>query len=317
MEKPSLQADEVYEEIASSILDAVESSDKTTRMPWNGIHHSPNNPITGKRFSGTNMISLWAAMRNHQYESPYWASERAWKSRGGKLKPTAQGTNIFMPIFDETISTSYRSGPLGFDHQNPKDKRLLGFKKWLVYNYEEVSHIRLPDPSSPHPFTPIDAADKLIESYLSNKGPALIFGGAIACYIPLYDRIQMPPKESFPAYDGLDGNQYYYSVTLHECIHSTGSPNRLNRLKNASFGSASYAEEELIAELGCAFVGSRIGLATALRLDHASYVKSWLSLLKNQRSTFFKAANQGAKAANFLLEKSNWNANETGSTALR
>jgi antirestriction protein ArdC len=313
--------DSAYAEIAAGLLEAVErgADGKKWRMPWHQVAAMPANAITARTFRGSNVVSLWAATKRYGLASPLWASEPQWMRVGGMLARRDRGVWLHVPVFDETSGRMWKGaaadasgelrrrpkglGPIGGDPSGVMVKRLVGFKRGLFFNHADVAGARLPDAGSRHPFAPLEAAERVTRAYQANKGPALLHGGARACYEPGPDRVRMPPRESFAPYDGLDGNAYYYGVLIHEYTHSTGSPRRLRRNLKGSFGSKPYAREELIAEIGSAFVGARIGLPIALRETHAQYVLAWMDALANDRRAFFDAVTKAQAAADYLLRQ--------------
>jgi antirestriction protein ArdC len=119
-------------------------------------------------------------------------------------------------------------------------------------------------------------------------------GGDRAFYSPALDFIQMPPDEAFHS------PEQRAVVILHELAHASGHPTRLNRDLSGGFGSAAYAKEELRAELTSVAVGSMIGLPCDIP-NHASYVKSWIGVLKQDRREIFHAAADAQRMADYIL----------------
>jgi antirestriction protein ArdC len=119
--------------------------------------------------------------------------------------------------------------------------------------------------------------------------------GFKAFYSPASDRIYLPTRSSF-----ADAGAYY-STALHELCHWSGHPSRLGRKLGSRFGESAYAMEELIAEMGSAFLSAHCRLDG--RLQHASYISSWLNVLRRDKRAVFMAAAQAQKAADFLLTK--------------
>ena len=125
--------------------------------------------------------------------------------------------------------------------------------------------------------------------------PELKYGGNRAFFRPSADLVQMPKIEQFSYV------QAYYTTFFHELIHSSGSKKRLDRVMGKSFGDKDYAFEELIAELGSAFICGTIGLESKPREDHAQYLASWLRELKNDNKFIIQAASKAQKAADYAL----------------
>jgi antirestriction protein ArdC len=133
-----------------------------------------------------------------------------------------------------------------------------------------------------------------LEQLIEQTGASIRYGGDRAFYAPSLDKIQLPERESFKSAEG------FYGTAIHELGHWTGHSSRLDRPLCGQFGSASYAYEELIAELTAAFMGDRFGLSTEIE-NHASYLENWLKALKDDKKYFFKAASEARKASAFLL----------------
>jgi len=141
--------------------------------------------------------------------------------------------------------------------------------------------------------TPTDLLDNA-EAYVSNSGASITFGGDVACYSPVADKIKCPTPDQF------DSTESYYGVLLHELVHWTGHKTRCNRDLLNSFGSEDYAKEELVAELGAAFLCSDLGITPEPRQDHAGYLASWLKVLKSDKKFIVRAATKAQAAIDHL-----------------
>ena len=106
-----------------------------------------------------------------------------------------------------------------------------------------------------------------------------------------------------PDVDRFTSPEAYCATALHELVHWTGHPDRLARAFGRRFGDAAYAFEELVAELGSAFVLGHIGLVDATIEGHAGYLESWLQVLRNDRSAIFTAARAAGEAFEYILER--------------
>ncbi|MGG8495967.1 zincin-like metallopeptidase domain-containing protein [Tenacibaculum sp. TC6] len=146
---------------------------------------------------------------------------------------------------------------------------------------------------------PIAACEAIIENY-PKPAPAFVLGGNVASYHPKKDSVNMPERKFFKY------SQAYYTTLFHEYIHSTGSPNRLNRIKGKMFGDKDYSFEELIAEIGASFLCANSGILHYTLRNGAAYIKSWhnrlIELLEKDNKFIFKAAAKAQKAAEFILQ---------------
>ena len=143
---------------------------------------------------------------------------------------------------------------------------------------------------------PIDAA----EAFVRATGAAIAHGGTRAYYRPSTDTIQLPDRTAFVGTATSTAQESYYSTLLHELTHWTSPEQRCNRTLGKRFGDDAYAMEELVAELGAAFLCAELGITMEARLDHAQYLASWLSVLKADKKAIFTAASGASKAVEFL-----------------
>ncbi len=166
--------------------------------------------------------------------------------------------------------------------------------RWWVFNVEQVAG--LPESVAPLP-QPVSLPDALahVEAFLQTLGADVRHGGDRACYVPALDGIRLPPPEAF------ESAAHYYGTSLHEHAHWTGHTSRLNRDLAGRFGEAAYAAEELVAELGAAFLCAALSIPGRLR--HAEYLGSWLKLLRHDARAIFTAASKATAAARYLEEQ--------------
>lgn len=143
--------------------------------------------------------------------------------------------------------------------------------------------------------SPIEQADAL----LAASGATITHEGARAYYRPSTDSIVLPPREAFTGTATMTATEAYYATALHELVHWTGP--RLERDLANRFGTEAYAAEELVAELGAAFLCADLGVSTEPREDHAAYLASWAKLLRDDRKAFTTAAAKAAQASDYLL----------------
>jgi antirestriction protein ArdC len=314
--------EEGFASVAAEILQAVDKgAGGDWRMPWHAISSRPMNAFSGRPFKGSNLPVLWAAAKRHGFSAHLWAAPKAWARKGGRLKAGHEGTLILVPVFDEsgpaeTWTPGQRGiekkvGALGGDAQGGEMRRFLGYRREKWFNVDQVDGIKVAPPEIPGPDEAAERVERVLAAWRRNttgkggrRGPALVQGALRACWQQDADRITMPPKESFGSFDGIPGRAFYAGVLAHEHVHATGSPGRLARNMKGKFGSPAYAKEELVAELGSAFLGSLFGLPTALRRDHACYVAGWLETIgdRNRRKSFFWAVKEAEKACDYIIE---------------
>jgi antirestriction protein ArdC len=162
-----------------------------------------------------------------------------------------------------------------------------------VFNADQVDGFTIPEIPQLPDAERIDRA----EVFFRNTGARIIEQGGRACYDSQADEIHMPPFALFKKAD------HFYSVLGHEAIHLTGHPSRCNRELRNRFGSALYAAEELVAELGSAFLAAELQLQTEPRTENAPYIENWLRVLKNDKRAIFTAAGKAQQAVDWLLSR--------------
>ena len=142
---------------------------------------------------------------------------------------------------------------------------------------------------------PIEAA----EAFVAATGANIVHGGSRACYVPRTDNIHMPPRDMFFGTATSSAAEAYASTKLHELTHWTSAETRCNRQLGKRFGDDAYAMEELVAELGAAFLCADLGITDTPRADHAQYLDNWLRVLKADKKAIFTAASKASQAPAF------------------
>ena len=182
--------------------------------------------------------------------------------------------------------------------ENPEEeiKPIPLLRHYVVWNGEQCTGLPSPDNAQTRENSPFEDAEKVIQEWVDK--PSIHFGGNRACYIPALDKINCPELRHF-----VSSNEYY-STLFHECIHSTGNKSRLNRDMSGGFGDESYSKEELVAELGSAFICSMLGIDnTSTKRNQAAYLQGWMKQLKENTKLFFDAARLAGKAVDYIKHK--------------
>lgn len=247
----------------------------------------PHN-FNGRPYHGVNALMLWCTAIDKGYEDPRWLTFNQIKNLGGHVNKgeKAQVVEYWQWTKDVENPETGEKETVELDH--PRVYRAA------VFNADQCSG--LPPLERPvQQWTSHERADRIVAAngvqitHNSDQG---------AFYSPGGDYICLPPKESFATEDA------YYSTLLHEVGHSTGHPTRLNRDFGASFGTESYAKEELRAELASTFLCGELGIATTGSDEqHAAYVKSWVRALKDDYNEIFRAAADAEKICNYLYDR--------------
>ena len=284
---------DLHQRITQQIIQAIEAGAGDYRMPWNTRGSSaslPQNPVGKYEYHGINVLSLWASQQLRAFTTGRWASYRQWMSIGAQVRKgeTGSPTVFYQPIMGDddpessvdSISAQGRSG------------RPFIMKMATVFNADQVDGFQ-PEHVAPPAEERLDMAEQAIK----NSKARILWGGEKACYLPTRDEIHLPHPKEFAT------SEAYYGIAFHELVHWTGHASRCARDLSGRFGTATYAMEELIAELGAAFVLAEIGLDEEPRIDHARYLSSWLTVLKNDTTAVFTAATNASRAARYLLGK--------------
>ncbi len=271
--------DRLHRAVTDTIVAQLEADPGPWSCPWHrdggGL---PRNALTRQSYHGINILSLWIAEQGQGFASDRWATYRQWQALGAQVRQGEKGTAI---LFYKDLPQSRDA-----DAEGPRFVARASF----VFNAAQVEGA--PDEAAPHQNDKIALTSDL--DYFAAQTGALIREGETACYRPSLDEIQMPARHRFISADG-------YSATLsHELVHWTGHPRRLNRQLTTRFGTRAYAAEELIAELGAAFVLARLGLASTPHPNHASYIAHWLPLLRADPRALVTAAAHATRAAAHL-----------------
>ncbi|MEM6275372.1 MAG: zincin-like metallopeptidase domain-containing protein [Pseudomonadota bacterium] len=284
---------DVYQRITDRIVASLEAGVRPWMKPWNAEHAAGRitRPLRhdGQPYSGVNVLALWMEAEARGYASPIWMTFRQAKALGAHVRKGETGSLV---VYSNTLNKTDTDPETG-----EETERTIPFMKgYTVFNVEQIEGL----PAHYHAIAarPPTAEHKRVgiaESFLAATGAEIGHGGNRAFYAPGPDRIQMPPFVSFR------DPESYYATLLHETTHWTRHPSRLARdFGRARWGDEGYAMEELVAEIGAAFLYADLGLTPEVRDDHASYIASWLKVLKNDRRAIFTAAGHAQRAAAFL-----------------
>ena len=288
----AVQTNQIYKRVTQQIIDAIEAGAGAAsyRMPWHNWGQSascPTNVTTGRAYRGINILLLWAAAEAQGYSSGRWATYRQWTAAGAQVRKGAKATPI---IFCKT-STGAPSCADDDGDADPGPGRLIA-RTCFVFNADQV------EGAEPLPRCLLDETETVTAAaqFIGRTGVQIRHGGDRAYYAPSIDQIWLPQHAQFRDLES------YYAVLAHELVHWSGAKHRLNRPLDGRFGDAAYAFEELIAELGSAFLAAHLGLSLDPRPDHAIYIASWLKVLKSDPKAILTAASKAQQAADYLLD---------------
>lgn len=289
-EVPSTAKLNVYEAITNKIVAMISVGAGTYHTPWHvpGAMTLPTNAATLAQYRGINVLSLWIERQMREYASGFWASYRQWQQMGAQVRKGERGAMI---VFYKRVETT----PDEEDHDRTGKLRFFARASY-VFNAAQVDGYTLEEPESLSEFQRVEE----IEAFVSAVGAAIKHGFPMACYRRDTDAIEMPRRDWFLGTDASSVTTNYYAVLLHELTHWSGAPLRLNRTFGRRFGDMAYAMEELVAELGAAFMCAAFGISSDPRPDHAAYVSSWLQVLNRDAKAIFTAASRAQEAFEHL-----------------
>ena len=285
-----MPSNDLYARVTAQIADAVEAGAATFKMPWTCWGEGgavPVNAITGTRYSGINILLLWASCAASGYSSGRWATYRQWTAAGAQVRKGEKATAIIFWKKGRAGETSC----LQANSQPDGDAERYVSRVFSVFNADQVDgDVDAAEACSLMPSL-LPAAD----SFFASLDLQIVHGGDRSFYDLKADRIRLPHVDQFQSAEA------YAAVLAHEVVHWSGAGNRLNRQLSVRFGTEAYAAEELIAELGAAFLCARLGMFSEPRPDHAAYISSWLILLRSDPRAVMTAASHAQKAVDYLV----------------
>ena len=284
---------DVYRKITDHIVAAIERGAPAFEMPWHNAGTNlaqPRNAKTGNRYQGVNMVSLWASASQHAFFSDYWATYRQWQDLDAQVM---RGEKASIIVFYKEMAKDVQDEKTG---EVTEERYLMARTSW-VFNADQVDGWQTPRMTGPDPIEVIEEADALV----ANTDADIRHGGTRAAYVPADDHIIMPDRRLFTGTTTSSATEGYYATLLHELSHWTAHSTRLDRDLSGHFGSNAYAMEELVAELGAAFLCAELAITNTPRVDHAAYVAHWLKVLKSDTRAIFTAAGKARAAASYVL----------------
>lgn len=287
---------DVYTQVTNNIIAAIEKGAGDWQMPWHRSGEGLNRPVnidTSNAYRGINVLSLWAAAQAQGFSTGTWGTYRQWQNKGCQVR---KGEKSSLVVFykEFTVEEQLENG------ETEEGKRMMARASY-VFNADQVDGFEAR--ALPEPKDPVQVIEEA-EAFIQATGANIRHGGTQAYYRLPHgsdgDYIQMPEKDRFTGSETSSATECYYSTLLHELTHWTGSAKRCDRGFGKRFGDDAYAVEELVAELGAAFLCADLGVTLEPRADHAAYIQNWLKVLKADKKAIFTAASQAAKATDFL-----------------
>lgn len=282
---------DIYQEVTDRILELLEQGVAPWRQPIKGAGGGDGHPrslATGKPYRGINVFLLAMTSWAHGYASNYWATFNQVNKVGGAVRKGEKSTLVV--FWKQAALTDQESG---------EELSIPVLRHYNVFNADQCEGVAAPDlvsePPDAPPFEPIQAAVSIVAGYAN--GPSIEHGGSIAAYYPGSDMVKLPQPARFVS------RESYYATLFHELAHSTGHEKRLKRglgERLAPFGSPDYSKEELVAELGSAFLCAAAGISPPTIEQSAAYIEGWRKKLQDDKRLVIQAAGQGQRAADHI-----------------
>jgi antirestriction protein ArdC len=275
---------DLYAEVSARIVAELEAGAAPWIKPWSATPgaNTPCNAVTNRPYSGCNVVLLWMAQAAG-YRTPRYLTFKQALELGAHVRKGERGTKVY---FVKQLEVR--------DNADDAPARLIPMmREYTVFNVHQCEN--LPDSvtiGKPMLIRNPHTRDELADAFLQSTGADIREGHGEAYYAPSRDFISMP------AFVGFTGADPFYNVAFHELTHWTGHTSRLDRDLKNRFGSRHYAAEELIAELGAAFLCAEFGFDGDVR--NAGYIANWIELLKADKRAFFTACSKASTAADYL-----------------
>ena len=285
---------DLYSRVTDKIIADLEAGNLTWQQPWRAGHVAGgvSRPLRagGLPYQGINTIMLWASAMEQGFSCPFWVTYKQAQELGGQVRKGERGSPV---VYAGAITRSETD-----EAGNDTEKHIPFLKSYTVFNAEQIDG--LPEHFYARP-QPEPAAEEQPERmaradcFFQRTGATIRHGGDRAYYAPSSDHVQMPPLSAFRDAES------YYATLAHEMTHWTKHRSRLNRdFGRKRWGDAGYAMEELVAEIGAAFLCADLGATPETRPDHAAYIASWLRVLKQDSRAIFTAATHAQRAVDHL-----------------
>jgi antirestriction protein ArdC len=283
---------DVYQRITDQIVSELEKGVRPWLKPWNAEHAAGRitRPLRGNGipYQGINVLMLWSAAMEKGFSAPIWMTFKQAQEFKAHVRKGEQGSLVVYA--DKIIRTE-----TDVDTGEESEHAIPFMKGYTVFNVEQIDG--LPERFYAKVEPRFDSVQRIarVETFFAATGAAVRHGGNRAFYCVSTDHVQMPPIEAFRDAES------YYATLAHEVTHATRHPLRLDRdFGRKRFGDEGYAMEELVAELGSAFLSADLELTPEVRDDHAAYIASWIKVLRDDKRAIFSAASHAQRAADFL-----------------
>ena len=319
-EAPADAKFDIKSHVAKTLIKAMEKGETPWQKPWNSQSLSPTNATSLLGYRGVNriLLSLACSPGGATYADNRWVTYQQAQAKGWQVRGGEKGTMIVKVVEIDPAKERVHGGA----ERDPRASRGGGdqsaggqagdqrrkpvtLRRYFVFNAEQVDGMPPIDQASDLAFDPIARAEAVVEALKEKTNLVIVHGGNQACYVPAHDEVRLPAKKKFKsAYD-------LFSVTLHECGHSTMAPHRMNRAEAYAkrWGDEAYALEELTVEISAAILCAELGISDQVSVaqrekhfsNHAGYLQSWIKALSKDPFAIFTAAKAADRISEYVL----------------
>jgi antirestriction protein ArdC len=285
---------DLYKRVTDQIVSSLEQGVRPWMQPWSAEHAAGRitRPLraNGIPYQGINVLVLWSEAVTKGYSAPIWMTFRQALELNAHVRKGERGSTV---VYASTFTRN------GTDQETGEETEATVpfLKSYTVFNVEQIEGLPAPFHVLAEPrLDPVQRIERA-EAFFDATRADIRHGGGVAYYSVSHDFVQMPAFEAFRDAES------YYATLAHECTHWTRHQSRLDRdLGRKRWGDAGYAMEELVAELGSAFLCADLDLTPEVRQDDAAYIANWLEVLTNDKRAIFSVAAHAQKAADYLFQ---------------
>ena len=285
------QRTDIYTRVTNALIADLEQGVRPWLKPWNAEHAAGHvsRPLRagGQPYKGINVLMVWAAAMSQNFAAPIWMTFKQAKELNAPVRKGSKGSLV---VYSDRIIRIEKA-----EDGEEIERDIYFMKGYPVFNVEQIEG--LPPHFYATAVAQLDSTKRIASAdrFFANTGADIRHGGNVAYYASGPDYVQMPLFGSFRDAES------YYSTLGHETVHWTKHLSRLNRdLGRRAFGDEGYAREELVAEIGAAFLCCDLGITPEPRDDHAAYLDHWLKVLKEDKRAIFQAAAHAQRAVDYL-----------------
>ena len=294
---PQRSAHDALVHVTAEITRLLQEGVMPWRAPWDrnrALTATPGLPLrcNGEPYRGANVPLLWAAQIARGHAKRTWLTYRQALELGGQVRKGEKACPVV--YYGQAMAKQGSGDAADTSGGNDEARRYRFLKLFHVFNVEQIDNLPADFGAEIAPKAP---APSVLDSWIARTGARIRVGGAMAYYSPATDTIHMPALEAFVS------TEQETATRLHELIHFTGHPSRLDRLQDYAADRRARSREELAAEIGSAMLGAMLGLPSDHLEDHAAYCASWLNVIHDEPRAFFSAGAKAQAAVDWLIVK--------------